>query len=131
MAMHSTQSASLILFSGLFILFASLLLVGCSDTPADPKVLEARSKNLVPLDPRLAEIYERSCRTCHVSNETGAPLTGDRRAWEERLEQGMPTLVRHVVEGFGGMPPYGMCMECQREDFNALIQFMATASENP
>jgi cytochrome c5 len=56
---------------------------------------------------------------------TGAPLTGDKSAWAARLEKGMNTLVDNTVNGFGGMPPYGLCMDCDADQFEALIRFMA------
>jgi cytochrome c5 len=31
-----------------------------------------------------------------------------------------------VINGFGGMPPLGMCMDCSAEEFEALIVFMAS-----
>ena len=56
---------------------------------------------------------------------TGAPLTGDTRAWAERMDKGMGVLVDNVVNGFGGMPPFGLCMDCDADQFEALIVFMA------
>ena len=56
----------------------------------------------------------------------GAPLAGDEAAWAPRLNKGMDTLVNIVVNGSGGMPPLGLCMDCSAEQFAALTQFMAT-----
>jgi cytochrome c5 len=60
-----------------------------------------------------------------VLSSSGAPLTGDTAAWQPRMQQGMDTLLQHVVEGFGGMPPLGLCFECDEQQFEALIEFMA------
>jgi cytochrome c5 len=43
----------------------------------------------------------------------------------------MDAMVGSVVNGFGGMPPFGLCMDCSAEQFEALIQFMATAEPAP
>lgn len=80
---------------------------------------------LKPADPVIAEIYNRSCRSCHAQGAARAPLTGDTAAWAPRLEQGMEVLVDHTIDGFQGMPPGGMCFECDRETYRALIEFMA------
>lgn len=82
-----------------------------------------------PDDPRLAGIYRQSCRACHADPATGAPLTGDEGAWRPRLDKGMATLVRNTVEGYKGMPPLGGCSDCTRDDFRALIGFMARREE--
>jgi cytochrome c5 len=42
------------------------------------------------------------------------------------MAKGMDTLVDNVVNGFGGMPPFGLCMDCDVAQFEALINFMAT-----
>ena len=34
-----------------------------------------------------------------------------------------------VFSGIGGMPPYGLCMDCNAEQFRQLIRFMATPAE--
>ena len=84
---------------------------------------------MMPEDANLAALYQRSCYACHVNAGSRAPLTGDAKAWQPKLEKGMETLLTHVIDGFGGMPPLGMCMDCNAEDFEALIHFMATPAE--
>ena len=42
------------------------------------------------------------------------------------MGKGMDVLVDNVVNGFGGMPPFGLCMDCDAAQFDALIRFMAT-----
>ena len=78
-----------------------------------------------PADPRLAKLYAQTCKACHTTPATGAPLTHDSGAWQPRLAQGMPVLLEHTVNGFKGMPPLGSCMDCTEKEFEALIRFMA------
>lgn len=105
----------------------SVFLIGCEDDKASRAELAARAMALSPSDVALKEIYERSCKTCHAVAETGAPLTGDAAGWQPRMAQGMDKMVDHVIAGFGGMPPFGLCMDCDAEQFEALIRFMAEA----
>ncbi len=79
-----------------------------------------------PASAELADIYNRSCRSCHAQGAASAPRTGDLAAWADRLDQGMDTLLKHTVEGYQGMPPMGMCFDCSESDFAALITFMST-----
>ncbi len=108
-------------------LLAILLLTACgaAEDNAKRNQLEAASRNLVPADKELADIYNRSCRSCHTVSATGAPLTGDVAAWAERMEKGPDVLLENVIAGFGGMPPFGLCMDCDADEFDALIAFMA------
>ena len=87
--------------------------------------METASREFQPSDTALKSIYDRSCRSCHTIAATGAPLTGDTASWAPRMAKGMNTLVDNVVNGFGGMPPFGLCMDCDVEQFEALISFMA------
>jgi cytochrome c5 len=105
---------------------AALVLTGCDEPPstASPES-EAQSRQLQPLDSEIAAIYERSCRSCHTIAASGAPLTGDKLAWASRREKGMDVLLDSVINGFGGMPPFGLCMDCSAQQFEALIHFMA------
>ena len=104
-----------------------LLLAACgaSEEGTQRVQLEVASRSLVPADKELAEIYNRSCRSCHTVAATGAPLTGDVAAWAERMEKGPEVLLENVIAGFGGMPPFGLCMDCDADEFDALIAFMA------
>ena len=111
---------------GSMLVAAGLIACGEADT-AGAGALEAASRNLRPSDERLAETYDRSCRSCHTIAATDAPLTGDRAAWSVRLDKGMTVLVDNVINGIGGMPPLGMCMDCGADEFEALIIFMAEA----
>ena len=106
-------------------LAAILLLVGCGESGGNSAAAEVASRALQPSDPALAQIYNRSCRSCHTVAATGSPLTGDSSAWAPRLEKGMNTLLDNVINGFGGMPPFGLCMDCDADQFEALITFMA------
>ena len=101
-------------------------LAGCGDGPAGPPAAEAVSRTLQPQDAALAAIYQRSCASCHTVAATGAPLTGDVAQWKPRMAKGLNALLDNVVNGFGGMPPFGLCMDCDAAQFEALILFMAT-----
>jgi len=105
----------------------SMLMTGCgSDAPeVDSAMILQNAKSLMPADAELADVYGRSCISCHAVADTVAPLTGDRQSWEPRMAQGMDVLIDHVIDGYGGMPPLGLCMECEPEQFRALIEFMA------
>lgn len=116
----------------ILILFAVLTLSGCGkpSSYSSPEV-EAASRQLMPVDPEIAAIYGRSCASCHTVAATGSPLTGDASTWAPRMAKGMDVLVDNVINGYGGMPPFGLCMDCDVSQFEALIQFMATPVVSP
>lgn len=103
------------------LLALAMTLPGCGE---DPKP-SASTNNSIPKDPALAQIYANSCQLCHANPAANAPLTGDRKAWEPRIQQGADTLLDHAINGYNGMPPMGQCVECSEEQFLQLIGFMA------
>ena len=103
-----------------------VLLAGCGDSNAPASGGErVNPASLQPADAALADIYNRSCRSCHATGASQAPLTGVLENWQPRLEQGMDILLDHTINGFGGMPPMGMCFDCDEAQFTALIRFMS------
>ena len=113
------------LSKALFVSLISLgLLTACDSGPSQAEILAA-SKTLQPQDAQLNEIYQRTCKNCHTLADTGAPLTGDVNAWAQRLDKGQEAMINSVIYGSGGMPPFGLCMECGPEEFAKLIEFMA------
>ena len=110
-----------------FLVITVLPLTGCTKPSSDSSAIsEAQSLQLQPAESELAAIYARSCRSCHTIAASGAPLTGDNASWAPRMDKGMEVLVDSVINGFGGMPPFGLCMDCSAQQFEALIQFMAS-----
>ncbi len=93
------------------------------------KMLIAASVFLLAANVQAAQdpeaIYAKSCSMCHNGQLPQAPKKGDVAAWEPRLKQGMPTLVKHVTDGFNAMPPRGLCMDCTAEDYEAVIEYMS------
>jgi len=110
----------------IILLMIVMLLSGCGKPISiGSPGMEAASRQLLPQDPDIAAIYKRSCMSCHTVAATSAPLTGDAVAWAPRMDQGMDVMVARVINGFRGMPPLGMCMDCDAGQFEALIEFMA------
>ncbi|MFV3308140.1 c-type cytochrome [Pseudomonas sp. NY15181] len=99
------------------------LLGGCGEDAAPPT--PRNTATLAPADPALAKIYDSSCKLCHANPASGAPLVGDARAWSPRVAQGTDSLLDHSINGYKGMPPMGMCMQCSEDEFLALISFMS------
>ena len=73
-------------------------------------------------------IYDTNCKLCHASGMAGAPMTGDKVAWKDRLAGGLDYLVKSAIEGkqgYGGaMPPRGGNPKLTDEEVRAAVSFM-------
>ena len=73
-------------------------------------VLTAVSALMAPsgataMDGRL--IYAQTCAQCHANGLAGAPRTGDKAAWIQRLALGRDAMLTTVLTGKGAMPRKG------------------------
>lgn len=75
------------------------------------------------------EIYNKACTTCHSTGAAGAPKQGDVAAWEPRIAKGIETLYTHAINGFNGMPPRGLCMDCSDDEIKATVDYMVEGSQ--
>jgi cytochrome c5 len=74
--------------------------------PLDVAALQAELENWDTLEGEA--IYKQSCAACHDNGMGGAaPVTGDGSTWTGRMEQGVETMVKKSIEGFGMMPARG------------------------
>ncbi|MFR0687787.1 c-type cytochrome [Enterobacterales bacterium AE_CKDN230030158-1A_HGKHYDSX7] len=105
------------------VLALAALLGGCGEEAAPARPANAAA--LAPADPALAKVYDSSCKLCHANPASGAPQSGDAQAWQPRVAQGVDSLLDHSINGYKGMPPMGMCMQCSEEQFLGLISFMS------
>lgn len=71
-----------------------------------------------------AKVFNSFCVACHLHGVAGAPKLGSAQDWQPRVEKGMPTLLKHVIEGLNAMPPRGMCSNCSDEELQSAVQFM-------
>lgn len=115
---------------GSLVVFASVALAACGKPPSapagSPQTSAAAAASAAPADPQLAKLYAQTCKACHTNPATGAPQAGDAQAWGPRMQQGLPVLVQHAINGYKGMPPMGSCMDCSEAEFEALIKFMSS-----
>lgn len=78
-------------------------------------------------NPAVQKIYSTTCSNCHGKPGTGAPQAGDTAAWAPRAAQGREIVLNHIINGYKGMPPMGMCMQCSEDDFIAVTEYMSGA----
>ena len=74
---------------------------------------------------RTAEsIYTTGCAACHDAGIAGAPMMGDKAAWETRQAKGYEMLVNNAYNGINGMPAKGLCADCTKEEIGIAVQYM-------
>lgn len=97
----------------LFVLVSISAMTGCSVRNVD----KTQS---------VAQQYDAVCARCHNSGINEAPIAFDQKIWKTRLAKGIDVLVDNVENGFNKMPPGSvLCKNCNRDDFKALIFYMA------
>jgi len=76
-----------------------------------------------------AATYDRLCQACHATGAAGAPLLGNKEAWEPRIAQGMDALLQTVINGKGAMPPKGGRVDLGDADIMSAVAYMVSESQ--
>ncbi len=81
-------------------------------------------------EPRSGQVvYDTKCFTCHASGAAGAPKLGDAAAWAPRIANGVDTLYANAINGVGGMPAKGLCMDCSDDEIKDAVDHMTAGLE--
>ena len=95
-----------------------LCLVGCGngsgDEPKKQSVATSEGENLV----------SKNCFVCHGQGINGAPIVGNKKMWSKRLDQGLPVLIDHAINGYGLMPAKGGKTELTDEEIALAVTYM-------
>jgi cytochrome c len=75
------------------------------------------------------EGYENNCAVCHASDTMGAPMVGDAKAWEKVTKQGLQTVMKHAIDGIGGMPPKGGNVDLTEWQIQLILDYMISSSK--
>ena len=88
-----------------------------------------RSVVTVSSGPRSGEeVYNAACTACHTTGAAGAPKIGDSAAWGVRVNTGLDMLLTNAINGIGGMPVRGLCMDCSDDELEEAIEYIVDNS---
>jgi cytochrome c5 len=81
-------------------------------------------------EPRTGQqVYETKCFTCHASGAAGAPKFGAAGDWTPRIANGIDALYANAINGVGGMPAKGLCMDCSDDEISAAVDHIIAGSQ--
>lgn len=70
------------------------------------------------------KIYSDYCAACHASGSNRAPRFGDTAEWEKISAKGIDNLVNSTKNGLNGMPPMGLCNDCNDKELKLAIEYL-------
>jgi len=71
-------------------------------------------------------VYDATCNVCHAAGVAGAPKTGDKAQWAQRMKAGMSALYASSIKGKNAMPPKGGNLALSDADVNAAVDYMVS-----
>jgi cytochrome c5 len=78
-------------------------------------------------------VYMNFCAPCHASGVAGAPKTGDKSAWQERIGKGDEAMAALAIKGFKGssgfMPAKGGNSALTDEEVTSATAYMVEQSK--
>ena len=78
--------------------------------------------------------YQQACFACHGAGVAGAPKTGDKAAWKDRIAKGNDKLYENAIKGFSSkagsvMPAKGGRSDLSDDAVKAAVDFMVAQSK--
>ena len=70
------------------------------------------------------DVYEQVCMKCHRTGILGAPVAGNKAAWEPRVKAGLNTLYESSLNGKNDMPPKGGKDSLSAEHVKAAVDYL-------
>lgn len=92
-------------------------------TVRDSPEMKAQVKRSMELANGL-RLYGQNCFSCHNIGRNGAPRLGELKDWEGRTEQGVDTLVKHVISGHGRMIVKGGSKVESTAEIKSMVEYM-------
>ena len=78
-------------------------------------------------------VYMNFCAPCHASGVAGAPKTGDKAAWQDRINKGEEAMAALAIKGFQGsngfMPAKGGNSALTDEEVTSATTYMIEQSK--
>lgn len=72
-------------------------------------------------------VFKEHCLRCHEKGRKGAPVPGNAADWSDRLDQPLPVLIAHAIEGHGDMPARGETELSDQEIASAVAYVVSRA----
>jgi len=100
--------------------------------PETPKI----NTNIPPISSAITspkqgkDIYEMTCKSCHIVGIAGAPKIAEKKDWEQRISKGEDVLVQNAIKGINIMPPRGGNSNLTDEEIKLAVQYMLKAIPN-
>jgi cytochrome c5 len=74
------------------------------------------------------DIYNENCSICHNDRKSGAPVIGDKKAWEPLIAKNIDVLVENTIKG-QHHPKNGGCKNCSTGEILAAIKYIVNQSK--
>lgn len=107
------------------LMLCALTVIGlsaCSDSTTETETTTVASPGQT--------IWQANCAVCHQQGLGGAPVIGNQIQWKKRVEQGLPTLISHALNGYSGetgeMPPRGGNAQLTDQEVELAVTYMVS-----
>lgn len=74
-------------------------------------------------------VYENTCAGCHNSGIAGAPIFGNKAAWDKISKQGLKTVFANAINGLNAMPPKGGDASLSDDSVKDAVRYMLEKSK--
>ncbi|MCK5876326.1 MAG: cytochrome c5 family protein [Candidatus Marithrix sp.] len=95
-----------------------------SEVVSKPSISKS-TQNLTASFPKQGkDVYDMTCKSCHIVGIAGAPKIAEKKDWEARLPKGEDVLIQSAINGLNIMPPKGGNNDLTNEEVKLAVQYM-------
>lgn len=73
-------------------------------------------------------LYNENCAVCHDSGKSGAPIIGDKKAWQPLIDKNIDVLVQNTING-KQHPKNGGCKTCSTGEILDAVKYIVKQSK--
>lgn len=73
--------------------------------------------------------YDTYCSACHANKAIGAPVLGDKEAWDSVMAKGLDSVYTNGIIGINAMPPKGGAMNLSDKEFKDIVDYIINSSK--
>ena len=89
--------------------------------------LDLSTKKAKKLSSNGRDVYNENCSACHTNGKSGAPILGDKKAWDSLATQTIDVLVEQTING-QQHPANGGCKQCSTGEILNAIKYILNQS---
>ncbi|MBE9563183.1 MAG: cytochrome c5 family protein, partial [Proteobacteria bacterium] len=91
---------------------------------SNPPISKPKTASVAASSSKGKNVYDNTCKSCHVVGIAGAPRIAEKKDWETRILKDEAELIKNAINGFNIMPPKGGNVKLTNSEVRLAVEYM-------